>query len=80
MTTYLEKRLRIRPAGVVSKNSIGLRKIANAILSCSFREAWFAGFGISFMHVKRRGTRSPITDRAHSVGPYGDRGQGTHLN
>jgi hypothetical protein len=30
---YLEKRLRIRPEGVVSKNLIGERKIAKAILS-----------------------------------------------
>lgn len=32
-TTYLEKRLRIRPAGVVSKKDIGDRKMANAIRS-----------------------------------------------
>jgi len=38
--TYLEKRLRIRPLGVVSKNDMGLRKIAYAILSCSFRDAY----------------------------------------
>ena len=37
---YLENRLRIRPLGVVSKKLIGLRKIAYAILSCSFREAY----------------------------------------
>lgn len=38
--TNLENRLRIRPEGVVSKKLIGDRKIANAIRSCSFREAW----------------------------------------
>lgn len=38
-STYLEKRFRIRPLGVVSKNDIGLRKMAYAILSCSFRDA-----------------------------------------
>lgn len=32
-TTYLEKRLRIRPAGVVSKKDIGDRKMAKAIRS-----------------------------------------------
>jgi hypothetical protein len=37
--TYLEKRLRIRPVGVVSKKLIGALKIAKAILSWSFREA-----------------------------------------
>jgi hypothetical protein len=38
--TYLEKRFRILPAGVVSKKLIGDRNIANAILSCNFLEAW----------------------------------------
>jgi hypothetical protein len=37
--TYLENRLRMRPAGVVSKKLIGERKIAKAIRSCSFRLA-----------------------------------------
>ena len=37
--TNLENRLRIRPAGVVSKKLIGARKMACAILSCNFREA-----------------------------------------
>lgn len=37
--TYLEKRFKMRPAGVVSKKLIGDLKMANAILSCSFREA-----------------------------------------
>lgn len=76
MTTHLEKRLRIRPAGVVSKNSMGLRKIANAILSCSFREAWFAGDGISSMHVKIWGTCLPITEQACSPGSNSGHGQG----
>ena len=53
--TYLENRLRIRPLGVVSKKLIGLRKIAYAILSCSFREAYTAsqltiGSAISAKH------------------------------
>ena len=39
ISTYLEKRFKIRPAGVVSKKDIGLLKILNAILSCNFREA-----------------------------------------
>jgi hypothetical protein len=39
-TTNLENRLRIRPAGVVSKNLMGLLKIAKAIRSCSFRDAY----------------------------------------
>jgi len=39
VSTYLENRFRIRPLGVVSKNDIGLRKMAYAILSCSFRDA-----------------------------------------
>lgn len=38
--TNLEKRLSILPAGVVSKKLIGDRKIAKAILSCNFREAF----------------------------------------
>jgi hypothetical protein len=37
--TCLEKRLRMRPAGVVSKKLIGERNMANAILSCNLREA-----------------------------------------
>lgn len=37
--TNLENLFRIRPLGVVSKKLIGDRKIANAILSCNFREA-----------------------------------------
>lgn len=37
--TYLENRLRMRPAGVVSKKLIGERKMANAIRSCSLRLA-----------------------------------------
>jgi hypothetical protein len=40
MMTYLEKRFRILPAGVVSKKLIGDRKIANAMRSCNFLEAW----------------------------------------
>ena len=36
---YLENRLSIRPAGVVSKKLIGDLNMANAILSCNFREA-----------------------------------------
>ena len=36
---YLEKRLRIRPAGVVSKKLIGERKMAKAIRSCNLRLA-----------------------------------------
>jgi hypothetical protein len=38
--TYLEKRFKIRPAGVVSKKDIGLRKIAKAMRSWSFRDAF----------------------------------------
>jgi hypothetical protein len=38
--TYLENRLRMRPAGVVSKKLIGERKMANAIRSCSLRLAY----------------------------------------
>lgn len=38
--TYLENRFKMRPLGVVSKKLIGLRKMAYAILSCSFREAY----------------------------------------
>lgn len=38
--TNLENRLRIRPAGVVSKKLMGLLKIAKAIRSCSFRDAY----------------------------------------
>ena len=38
--TYLEKRFRIRPMGVVSKKLIGERKIAYAIRSCNFLEAF----------------------------------------
>jgi hypothetical protein len=38
--TYLENRLSMRPAGVVSKKLIGERKIAKAIRSCNFRLAW----------------------------------------
>lgn len=34
--TYLENLLRMRPAGVVSKKTIGERKMANAIRSCNF--------------------------------------------
>lgn len=37
--TYLENRFKIRPVGVVSKKLIGLRKIAYAMRSCSFRDA-----------------------------------------
>lgn len=37
--TYLEKRFSMRPLGVVSKKTIGDRKMANAILSCNLREA-----------------------------------------
>lgn len=36
---YLEKRFKILPVGVFSKNDIGDLKIALAIRSCSFREA-----------------------------------------
>ena len=39
-STYPENRLRIRPAGVVSKNLIGDLKMAKAILSWSLREAY----------------------------------------
>jgi hypothetical protein len=47
-STYLEKRFNMRPAGVVSKKLIGERKIAKAILSWSFREAWpKVGGGVS---------------------------------
>lgn len=47
-STYLEKRFNMRPAGVVSKKLIGERKIAKAILSWSFREAWSkVGGGVS---------------------------------
>lgn len=38
-STYLENLFRMRPLGVVSKNDIGERKMACAILSCSLREA-----------------------------------------
>jgi len=38
-STYLENRLRMRPAGVVSKKLIGERKMANAIRSCNLRLA-----------------------------------------
>ena len=38
--TYLENLFKMRPAGVVSKKLIGDLKIANAIRSCSLREAW----------------------------------------
>lgn len=51
--TYLENRLRIRPAGVVSKKLIGDLKMANAIRSCSLREAygWKTGLaGASVSH------------------------------
>ena len=37
---YLENRLRIRPAGVVSKKLIGDLNMANAIRSCNFRDAY----------------------------------------
>lgn len=37
---YLENRFRILPVGVVSKKLMGDLKIACAILSCSFREAY----------------------------------------
>ena len=37
---YLENRFKMRPAGVVSKKLIGDLKMANAILSCNFREAF----------------------------------------
>ena len=36
---YLENRLRMRPAGVVSKKLIGDLNMAKAILSCNFRDA-----------------------------------------
>jgi hypothetical protein len=36
---YLENRLRIRPAGVVSKKLIGDLNMAKAIRSCNFRDA-----------------------------------------
>jgi hypothetical protein len=36
---YLENRLSMRPAGVVSKKLIGDLNIAKAILSCNFRDA-----------------------------------------
>ncbi len=39
MLPYLENRLSIRPAGVVSKKLIGDLNMAKAILSCNFREA-----------------------------------------
>lgn len=39
-STYLEKRFRIRPVGVVSKKLIGDLKMAKAIRSCNFREAY----------------------------------------
>lgn len=38
--TYLEKRFKIRPAGVVSKNDMGLLKMAKAMRSCSFLDAY----------------------------------------
>lgn len=38
--TYLEKRFKILPVGVVSKKDIGERKMALAILSCNFLEAF----------------------------------------
>lgn len=38
--TNFEKRFKILPAGVVSKKLIGDRKIAFAILSCNFLEAY----------------------------------------
>jgi len=52
-TTYLEKRLSIRPAGVVSKKLIGLLKMAKAILSCNLREAWNAGNSVSLLDLSR---------------------------
>jgi hypothetical protein len=55
----LENRLRMRPAGVVSKKLIGLRKIAIAILSCSFRDACVKRnhqlqFGRKVLHTQPR--------------------------
>lgn len=38
-STYLENRFRMRPLGVVSKNVMGERMMACAILSCNLREA-----------------------------------------
>jgi hypothetical protein len=38
--THLENLFNIRPAGVTSKKDIGDLKIAVAILSCSFRDAY----------------------------------------
>lgn len=40
--TYLENRLSMRPAGVVSKKVMGDRKMAKAMRSCSFLLAWSA--------------------------------------
>ena len=40
MCTYLEKRFRMRPLGVVSKKVMGDRKMACDIRSCSLRDAY----------------------------------------
>ena len=39
VSTSLEKRLRILPRGVVSKNDMGLRRLLANRSACSFREA-----------------------------------------
>jgi hypothetical protein len=57
--THLVNLFRMRPAGVVSKKLIGDRKIANAILSCSLRDAcdmisWYAdNFEAWKVHLNR---------------------------
>lgn len=41
MCAYLEKRLRILPVGVVSKNDMGDLKMALAMRSWSLRDAYY---------------------------------------
>jgi hypothetical protein len=50
-SAYLENLLRIRPAGVTSKNDIGDRKMAVAILSCNFRDAYAHNALESILHL-----------------------------
>lgn len=54
--TYLENRLRMRPAGVVSKKLIGERKIANAIRSCNFLLAcMYESVHVQRLHAQNAG-------------------------
>lgn len=66
--THLENLFSIRPAGVMSKKDMGDRKIAVAILSCSFLDAYAGPLATSYLLGLYRAEHKPRWSRI-SRGP-----------